>query len=919
MYRFAAAFFLTLVLLIACQSSRSSPPFLSEEPEQANVSLTSRTVKSSAPFVWWEAEKPTATNFPASDQNPFAPANPTEASALSGDRWIGVDGSRTVPLFLEYQVNVPQSGNYFFYSRKFWYHGPFRWRWDDQPWQTVGKRPHLMDRTVLRQFVEANWTSLGQVELGAGTHKLRLELTQKDGAAAFDCFVLTQTLFQPRGKLQPNQRYVANLPGWFIFDPEVDQFQETPLDLRFLNESFAGENGLIQVKGEEFVHQKNGRPVRFWAVNTYLPSIEMDKSLMAYMARSLAKRGVNMVRLHGKIWSDDFRKVDPADVDKLFAFVAALKQEGIYTSLSIYFPMWLQLEQTSGIPGYTGQKPFSLLFFNRDFQQIYYGWWRSLLTQINPYTGQSLSQDPAIASVEIVNEDSNLFWTFDPYKTIPSAQMEILEKQFGTWLTTKYGALDKALAAWSNTGGYKPDPARGDQPEAGRVGLIPLSQVISQRDSLRAQDTATFLTENQKQLFLDAIRFFRQELGYRGLISASNWITADTRLLGPLDKYSNTVADYMDRHGYFSGPHEGKRAAFAVDQGDLYQNRSALLFSSTNEKQPNDFNLPIMDLRYNGLPSTITEINWTPPNRFRADFPLLTAAYGLLQGTDGFFFFSTDYAWSAAIDKFAIASPAVMGQFPATALIYRKGLLQAGKSVADVSLKLKDLQALRGAPVTAPQNLDEFRAKDIPPGQELTSDRLETIDPLAFLVGKVNIHFSEDTTSSKVVELSSFIDRKAKTVRSSTGELFWNYDKGFVTANAPRVQGISGFLQQAGTLELTEVKLNSNLDYGTILLVALDDRPIAQSRRMLLQVMSEEQNFGWRSSGKPRKTIQSIGNPPIVVRTLSGQVSLKRSDAANLKVQALDINGYPTHSRVGNAAQINLLPDTFYYLIEKTS
>jgi hypothetical protein len=323
-----------------------------------------------------------------------------------------------------------------------------------------------------------------------------------------------------------------------------------------------------------------------------------------------------------------------------------------------------------------------------------------------------------------------------------------------------------------------------------------------------------------------------------------------------------------------------------------------------------------MDMRYNNLPSTITEIGWLMPNQFRAEFPLLAAAYGLLQGSDGFFFFVNDQVgWEAPLGKFTIASPVTQGQFPATALIYRKGLLKAGKAVVNLSLKVNDLLQLRGAPIPAPQNLDAFRAKDIPPGQTLETDKVDSFDPLAFLVGKVNVNFTTDAQPSQVTELSSYIDRTAKTVRSSTGELLWNYDKGLVTVNAPQVQAVTGFLQPAGTLELNDVTIASQMPYGTIILVALDNQPIAVSRRLLLQVMSEEQNLGWQTSGEPPKTIQSIGSAPILVRTLSGDITFKRSDAKTLKVTALDANGKPI-ATIGNAKQFQVLPDQFYYLIQ---
>jgi hypothetical protein len=917
MIQVVIVFLLTLTLLIGCHALPGSPPAATSQPPELPVApLTTRRVKQTAPFVWWEAETPEATNFPPSDRNPFAPATATEAAILSEGKWIGVEGKRPGSLFLEYRVNIPEAGRYFFYSRKFWHHGPFRWHWDEQPWQQVGDRVYLMDEAPMRKFVVANWVGLGTVNLTTGKHTLRIELTQNDGAAAFDCFVLTQAPMQARGKLKPDQRYQADLPGWFLFDSESDSFGQSPVDLRSLNEAVAGENGFIRARGEEFVQDKTGRPVRFWAVNTNLDVLYMDDASMRYMARFLAKRGVNLVRLHGPIWQETkIRTIRPEDVQRLFALIAALKQEGIYTCLSVYFPLWLKLDQNSGFPGYTGQHPFGLLFFNSQFQNLYYDWWRTLLTTRNPTTGKTLVDDPAVAMVELVNEDSLFFWTFTPYENIPAPQMEILERQFGQWLTTKYGAIANAFANWKLAEG---DRIRGDEPSAGRVGILPPGELAGRRETQRAQDTATFLAEKQQQFFREAIAVLRRELGYKGLIYASNWITANARSLGALDKYSNTTADFMDRHGYFSPPHEGATASYALSSGDTYEDRSALLFPSSDPKQEHDFNLPILDIHYNGLPSTISEINWTMPNRFRADFPVLAATYGLLQGSDGFFFFVTNrHAWEPVLGKFEIASPTIMGQFPATAWLYRKGLLEAGKNAVDVSVTIDDLKALRGAPVPAPQNLDQLRAKDIPPGQSAQDNGISRIDPLAFLVGQVNLRFVDKPAASRQIDLSRLINSQSKTIRSSTGQLLWDYKKGLVTINAPQVQGVTGFLNQAGTLELPDIHITTDMDYGTVLLVSLDDRPLAQSGQMLLQVMSEEQNFGWKTTGYPKRQIDSIGQAPIVVRNLAGTVKLQRSDSRSLTVTALDWNGIPT-STIGNAARFTLQPNVFYYVINRS-
>ena len=85
---------------------------------------------------------------------------------------------------------------------------------------------------------------------------------------------------------------------------------------------------------------------------------------------------------------------------------------------------------------------------------------------------------------------------------------------------------------------------------------------------------------------------------------------------------------------------------------------------------------------------------------------------------------------------------------------------------------------------------------------------------------------------------------------------------------------------------------------------------------MLLQVMSEERNYGWEAPGSGPREIKSTGSAPIVVKRMAGTISLTRKDAARLKVTALDFNGYRV-KRVGAARSITLLDDALYYLIER--
>jgi hypothetical protein len=85
---------------------------------------------------------------------------------------------------------------------------------------------------------------------------------------------------------------------------------------------------------------------------------------------------------------------------------------------------------------------------------------------------------------------------------------------------------------------------------------------------------------------------------------------------------------------------------------------------------------------------------------------------------------------------------------------------------------------------------------------------------------------------------------------------------------------------------------------------------------MLLQVATEASNTDWSAPGQGLRKIINAGGPPIVVRNIAGVVRLTRPDSSGLRVTALDISGAVVQRYRGSAAEIALLPDTFYYLIE---
>jgi len=764
------------------------------------------------------------------------------------------------------------------------------------------------------------WSRVGNVTLRAGENSIRFRMTSENNNHGYlDCFVFSTEPFQPHGILKPGEiaaaqaRDAAESQGWFAFDPKKDDFGAgSAIDLRFLNEKFAGENGFIGVKDGRFIHTGNGEPVRFWGVNG--PPQELKGDELQRCARMLAKHGVNMVRVHGGYF-DANGDVNMERVKHTIEIVEAMKAEGIYTHLSIYFPLWLSPKPgTPWLQGYDGAtKPFAALFFNPDFQAKYRTWWTALLTTPSPNTGKRLVDEPAVASLEMQNEDSLFFWTFNP-ASIPDAEMRILEKLYGDWLVKKYGSLDAAFAKW---GGLK---VARDLPAEGRVGFRLLWNVVHEK-TVRDQDQCSFLLETQMRFYADTHAFLRK-LGFKGPITASNWITADPQVLGPLEKLSYTTGDFIDRHGYFSCDQKGPESAWSIRDGHTYSDRSALRMDAEQPGGPKQITNPVMDPHYDNMPSMISETTWNRPNRFRSEAPLFYAVYGALQQSDAILHFALDSGdqWAVKpgffMQPWTLMTPAMIGQFPAAALIFRRGLVAPGDMLAEVALNKDDLMHLKGTPLPQDASLDELRLKDVPQGSEIKPG--QRLDPLLHYAGQTHVKYTDGQGSVKQGDAGKFIDHAGQTVAGSMGELKLDYGNGVLTINAPGAQGVSGMLKSAGRVETKDLTIISDLDLGHIIAVSLDGLPLGTSQRMLLQVMSEEKATDYKTEDVSPgvKRILNIGRDPWLVKELKGTVIFKRPDAVNLRVTALDGNGYPAGS-VGDAGKIELQPTTIYYLISR--
>jgi hypothetical protein len=705
--------------------------------------------------------------------------------------------------------------------------------------------------------------------------------------------------------------------SWAFAYPHHPPARQPLLDLRYLNEKEAGQSGFVQRTrdGEGFA-LGDGTPVRFWAIGSQIYARSPGE--MAQHARFLARVGVNLVRLHTTLapkgQGSRITAVDTKEIDGIWRFVAAAKKEGIYTTISPYWATGTPVGDW-GIEGYAGATDLcGLLFFDEALQTGYKEWVRALYARTNPYTGIPLAQDPAVAIIQVQNEDSLLFWTTQAIK--PAQQLR-LGMKFGAWLVRKYGALDEASKAWDGVGKDGDDFARG------RVGLLDiwmLTQPQTGGMARRVADQLEFYAETQRAFYADIVAFYRDTLGCRQLINASNWRTADPIKLEDIERWTYTAADVIAvNHYYNGGVHTGDSSGWRIDPGHHFSQQSALL---------NPRALPVNLKQVVGHPMIVSESSWVSPLAYQSEGPFLVAAYQSLTGVDAFFWFTTDQPEYTPdpIFKWSVAIPTIMGGFPAAALMYRMGYIQQGTPAVHEERTVASFWNREPPLIAEDQAFDPNRDRGHVPG----SMELRTgADPLAFLVGPVEVKFGGDPARTRVVDLTRYIDHQKKVIRSITGEVVLDYGNGLCTVDTPRAQGACGFLAKAGVIRLGDIAIRSQNGYAALTVVSMDEEPLARSRKVLVQVGTSARPTGWKTRvaefpGEDGKTIvqgfQVVATGTVPWRVVNTEVGLVVRNPELTKATLLDPAGYPLQdvqaTRADKDFSIRLPLNTMYMILQ---
>lgn len=224
----------------------------------------------------------------------------------------------------------------------------------------------------------------------------------------------------------------------------------------------------VSVNGSNFI--VNGQPFRFWGVNITSAAAFPAKTTAPDVATHARKMGINLVRFHhldnpwggneGSIFvsGQSTRTLNSTTLDRLDFFINELKKNNIYTNMNLNVSR--TFKTSDGVANADSLLDFAkgATIFDPQLIALQKEYATQLLGHVNPYTGLKLAEDPCLAMVEIINENSLYgMWEDNQLKSRKDGgsllyrQAVRLDSLWNAFLVTKYQTQATLQTAWQGS------------------------------------------------------------------------------------------------------------------------------------------------------------------------------------------------------------------------------------------------------------------------------------------------------------------------------------------------------------------------------------------------------------------------------------------------------------------------------------
>jgi hypothetical protein len=721
----------------------------------------------------------------------------------------------------------------------------------------------------------------------------------------------------------------ADMSLWYTFEPK-NTSEPGEIGMQDWIAKPAGEHGRITHDGEKLLY--NGKPIKLWGLNLCYGACAPEKELADKRAAFYPKYGVNSVRLHkyvdGPGWAgiqsaDSCVQFDPQGLDRMDYQVAKFKEAGIYVLLSAHFgALKLGPADKQYVPWleefgkFEGNKdrvttPHSAIDYSPELQDVQIRQTVNLLRHKNPYTGLTYAQDPAVAFIEIINEQSILFYTsMAPLKASSTLRRQVADR-FCDWLRKKYASHEGLVRAWGEKAfdGFANEgfPPAGEHLD--KNNLLPIGNPwywdpaqLTGSQAFRRQrllDTMQFLYELQCGFYDRYVQALRAA-GYEGEVLGSNW-QAGRALSHFYNLHSDWRVGTIDRHNYFGGGSSKPGAKFS---------------NATMLRTAGSGTLSVGLQQALDRPFMLSEWIHVFPSEWGVEGPAILGAYGYgLQGWDVSYMFqnrdSGTFSDRIGRDQWDATAPQVLGLFPAVARQVLRGDVQESTLTAPLYVHMPSRAEVKLG--FTDRTIQQYDVK---------SFDTDKVSARALAVTRCAVALTDQYRDTPAFDLAPY--EKDGFLTSSTNQLRWKEGSdteaklgGYFTIDTPGTKAVVGFAP-GQECRLGEVTITPQCPFAAIYVTACErDKDIRTSKKLLVVALARARNTGMRFN-ETEDSLLDRGQPPILMEPVQATITVSRPGTPKLVL--LDHDGLRTETTLpiqdGQFTIDGARDKTPYYLIE---
>lgn len=630
----------------------------------------------------------------------------------------------------------------------------------------------------------------------------------------------------------------------------------SPIDLSFSLDAPAGKYGWTLNRDGKFQFEKlPGKNIRFSGVNLCHQHCFMPHATTDAIVDRIRKMGYNSVRLHHidrKILnpkaSDSFT-FDPKRVDELNYLFHKCREAGLYITIDLFSMRPLKKGDgiENGYANHSGMSMKVLIPLCPEAMDSWKRYVRQLMFMKNPYTGLTWGNDPALYSLNLVNESS----LPSTYTRSPEL-LPLIERKFAEDLKERKITM----------------PAN---------------------ETKRKKLLFDFLRRKEMEALTEMIRFVREEIGYRGLITNYNCDAWYYQL--PLRE----KLDIVDIHAYHDHP------TYPKNKWKL-----PAYYNQISSLEKYGF-VPgrIAGARIFGKPFMLTEVQFCNPNIYRSEAGTTLAAAMAIQGYNAYYRFSYADVFEFRSPRFFAVDNEPVSQITEKMLHFlfvRGDIKEAEKGVA-INWTDKEIDALQSRVEVFPQDFLNL----------LLYGKIGTLKDGKKMKDVVNLGSRKAWERNLPEDFRNTLTKikSGKPFFSSTKEVFADPGHRKIRIVTPRSEAFS---LPKGDCEGKVLSVRGIKCFTTVSLHSRKKEKLENSSDMLFFHVTNTSADGMRFSNAKRNLLEEWGNLPLLVERDSIEVSIRTPKAGSLHVYALNWDG-----SIGKKIRTEKIPEGLRFRADTSS